>query len=326
MSEDGEIADIMCCASRSCCTADVDNINLKEDYVLDGSAACQKQKDHTSQQERDYCESRSRAAEIHDDTLFRQPESSHLGECPICLLPLSLDTKHAMMQSCCSKLICIGCCCASIRYEVVKAKMIKNRSCPFCRQPEPETAAEIEHYKMKRRKANDPVAIQEAGKRCYHDGDYERAFEYFSKAIDIEAGDADAEAEAHYCLSFMYRDGKGIGRDAQKRVYHLEEAAIGGHPKARHDLGVHEVYQGRIERAARHFIISANLGHDASLKALRELRAAGEVGHEDFVTAFRAHQAAVNATKSRQRAEAIAIGAMQIVGKSRSFTQANSSK
>eukprot|EP00985_Skeletonema_marinoi_P031175 scaffold36657_cov66-Skeletonema_marinoi.AAC.1 len=193
---------------------------------------------------------------------------------------------------------------------------IKKRSCPFCRQPEPKSAAEIEHYKMKRRKANDPVAIQGAGKRRYHDGDYERAFEYFSKAIEVEAGDA--EAEAHYCLSFMYRDGKGIGRDAQKRVYHLEEAAIGGHPKARHDLGVHEVYQGRIEIAARHFIISANLGHDASLKALRELRAAGEVGHEDFVTAFRAHQAAVNATKSRQRAEALAIGAMQIVDKSRS--------
>jgi len=307
-SEDGEIADMMCCVS--CGTADVNNIKLKEYNVLDGSAAFQK---HTSQQERD-SESRSRAAEIHDDILFRQPESSHLGECPICLLPLSLDTKHAMMQSCCSKLICIGCYCASIRYEVVK--LIKRRSCPFCRQPEPKSAAEIEHYKMKRRKANDPVAIQGAGKRCYHDGDYERAFEYFSKAIAIEAGDA--EAEAHYCLSFMYRDGKGIGRDAQKRVYHLEEAAIGGHPKARHDLGVHEVFQGRIERAARHFIISANLGHDASLKALRELRAAGEVGHEDFVTAFRAHQAAVNATKSRQRAEALAIGAMQIVDKSRS--------
>jgi len=308
----------MCCAS--CGTADVDNIKLKEYDVLDGSAACQK--DHTSQQERDY---ESRAAEIHDDILFRQPESSHLGECPICLLPLSLDTKHAMMQSCCSKLICIGCFYASIRYEVVKMIKNKKRSCPFCRQPEPKSAAEIEHYKMKRRKANDPVAIQEAGKRCYHDGDYERAFEYFSKAIDIEAGDGDVEAEAHYCLSFMYRDGKGIGRDAQKRVYHLEEAAIGGHPKARHDLGVHEVFQGRIERAARHFIISANLGHDASLKALRELRAAGEVGREDFVTAFRAHQAAVNATKSRQRAEALAIGAMQIVAKSRSFSlQANS--
>jgi TPR repeat protein len=314
-SEDGEIAE-MCCAS--CGTADVDNIKLKEYDVLD--AACQK--DHTSQQERDY---ESRAAEIHDDILFRQPESSHLGECPICLLPLSLDTKHAMMQSCCSKLICIGCFYASIRYEVVKMIKNKKRSCPFCRQPEPKSAVEIEHYKMKRRKANDPAAIQEAGKRCYHDGDYERAFEYFSKAIDIEAGDGDVEAEAHYCLSFMYRDGKGIGRDAQKRVYHLEEAAIGGHPKARHDLGVHEVYQGRIERAARHFIIAANLGHDASLKALRELRAAGEVGREDFVTAFRAYQAAVNATKSRQRAEVIAIGAMQIVAKakSRSF-RANS--
>ena len=150
-SEDGEIADMMCCVS--CGTADVDNIKLKEYNLLDGSAASQK---HTSQQERD---SESRAAEIHDDILFRQPESSHLGECPICLLPLSLDTKHAMMQSCCSKLICIGCFYASIRYEVVKVKMIKKRSCPFCRQPEPKSAAEIELYKMKRRKANDPVAI-----------------------------------------------------------------------------------------------------------------------------------------------------------------------
>lgn len=88
-SEDGEIADMMCCVS--CGTADVNNIKLKEYNVLDGSAAFQK---HTSQQERD---SESRAAEIHDDILFRQPESSHLGECPICLLPLSLDTE-AIMQ------------------------------------------------------------------------------------------------------------------------------------------------------------------------------------------------------------------------------------
>eukprot|EP00984_Skeletonema_dohrnii_P033796 scaffold31570_cov94-Skeletonema_dohrnii-CCMP3373.AAC.2 len=63
----------------------------------------------------------------------------------------------------------------------------------------------------------------------------------------------------------MYtQDGKGVGRDTAKRLYHLGEAAIGGQPKARHDLGVHEVKRGRIGRAVKHFIIAANLGHDRS--------------------------------------------------------------
>jgi len=240
-SEGGEVADVMCRAPYG--TAEIDSIKLKEcnscDHLLRYcSVACQE--DHAPQHEQDY----KRAAEKRDDILYRQPESSHLGDCPICLLPLSLDTKHSIMQSCCSKMTCIGCYCASIRYEV--AKMIKIRSCPFCRQPEPKTEAEIELYKMKRRKVNDLVAIQEAGKRRYHDGDYEGAFDYFSKAAGL--GD---EAEAYFCLSFMYKDGKGVGKDAAKRLYHLEEAAIGGQPKARHDLGVHEVKRGRIERVER---------------------------------------------------------------------------
>jgi len=30
-------------------------------------------------------------AEIKDDKLFTQPDGTHLGECPICCLPLPLD-------------------------------------------------------------------------------------------------------------------------------------------------------------------------------------------------------------------------------------------
>ena len=34
---------------------------------------------------------KKRAAEIRDEILFQQPESSNLGDCPICCLPLSID-------------------------------------------------------------------------------------------------------------------------------------------------------------------------------------------------------------------------------------------
>ncbi|KAK1740905.1 hypothetical protein QTG54_008157 [Skeletonema marinoi] len=121
---------------------------------------------------------------MSDNILFRQPESSHLGDCPICILPLPLDTKKSMMQSCCTKRICIGCYCAGIKFEMGEKLGKRKRICPFCRQPEPKEDVEIEGYKTRRMEVNDPVAIREAGKRCYHQGDYESAFEYFSKAAD----------------------------------------------------------------------------------------------------------------------------------------------
>ena len=232
---------------------------------------------------------------MSDNILFRQPESSHLGDCPICILPLPLDTKKSMMQSCCTKRICIGCYCAGIKCEMGEKLGKRKRICPFCRQPEPKADVEIEGYKTRRMEVNDPVAIREAGKRCYHQGDYESAFEYFSKAAES------SDAEAHYCLSFMYRDGNGVGREVAKRLHHLEEAAIGGHPKARHNLGVYEVNRGRIERGVKHFIIAAKNGHDGSVEALRELHTIKKVGQEDFDLAFLAHQAVVDATKSPQR-------------------------
>ena len=40
-----------------------------------------------------------------------------------------------------------------------------------------------------------------------------------------------------YNLSLMYRDGQGVEKDKKKELYHLEEAAIGGHPDVRHNLG-----------------------------------------------------------------------------------------
>jgi hypothetical protein len=37
---------------------------------------------------------KKRAAELKDELLFKQPESTHLGDCPICLLPIPIATSQ----------------------------------------------------------------------------------------------------------------------------------------------------------------------------------------------------------------------------------------
>jgi TPR repeat protein len=151
---------------------------------------------------------------------------------------------------------------------------------------------------MKRVEANDPVALREEGKRRFKKGDYKSAFEYFSKAAEL------GDISAHNHLSFMSCEGQGVEKDEKKELYHLEEAAIGGDDLARFSLGYLELKNGRHERAFKHFIIAANLGHDDSLNYIREGYKMGLVCKEDFAAALRGHQAAVDATKSPQRAVA----------------------
>jgi TPR repeat protein len=101
-------------------------------------------------------------------------------------------------------------------------------------------------------------------------------------------------------LSAMYYHGHGVERD-KKEIHHLEVAAIGGNPEARHSLGWEELDCGRKERAVKHFIIAANLGFDPSIKMLKKFYFEGLVTKEDLAAALRAYQATVDATKSAQR-------------------------
>src|SRR6056300_653516 len=102
----------------------------------------------------------------------------------------------------------------------------------------------------------------------------------------------------------MYRTGQGVEKDTKKQVFHLEEAAIGGHHMARHNLGCEEVDNGRYERARKHFIIAANLGWHDSLSNLKILYAVGHATKGDYADALRAYQAAVDETKSEERERA----------------------
>ena len=167
--------------------------------------------------------------------------------------------------------------------------------CPFCREPIPETLEEADQNEMKRIKANDPVALRGMGVKCREEGNYERAFEYFTKAAVL------GNIESHYEISLLYGDGKGVEKDKKKEIHYLEEAAIGGHPDARHNLGCVELGNRSVDRAVKHYTIAAKLGHDGALEALKKGFEFGLAKKEDYEAALRGHQAAVDATKSQQR-------------------------
>eukprot|EP00985_Skeletonema_marinoi_P005778 scaffold2508_cov93-Skeletonema_marinoi.AAC.5 len=285
-------AKMMCCAS--CGIAELDDIKLMDCDACDLVRYCSDEckEDHLPQHETNCKE---RAVELRDEILFKQPESSHLGDCPICCLPLPLDHQNSVPYFCCGKIICIGCDYANTLVHEREARL-QQIACPFCRHPSPKTDEENNKMKMRRVVANDPVAIREIGVKHYSNGDRERAFECFTKAAEL------GDASAHYFLSLFYRDGQGVEKDEKKGLYYLEEAAIAGLPEARYDLAMLEEKNERYDRSAKHFIIAANLGHDESIQALKECyKRGGLVSKEDFAAALRAHQAAVDATKSPQR-------------------------
>ncbi len=126
--------------------------------------------------------------------------------------------------------------------------------------PETETDEENVQNYLKRAKANDPIALCQMGKKCHKRNDDPDALKYFTEAAAL--GDADS----HYNLSIAYQLGEGVEKDPEKELHHLEEAAIGGHPSARYNLGCIEDENGRMNRAIKHFIIAARLGDDGALE------------------------------------------------------------
>jgi len=289
-TESNEAVDTMLLCCAACGIVEVDDIKLREcadcDLVRYCSDECQIE--HKSQHE---AACKKRAAELRDEILFKQPDSSHLGDCPICMIPLQLHLKKSAIMSCCSKVICCGCSHGTIR----GGKASLDFPCPFCRKSTRIIDEDAMKQRLKRVGANDPVAMYQEGTFQFEDGNYERSFEHFIKAAEL------GHVEAHNLLSRMYNNGQGVEKDNGKAIHHVEEATIGGHPTARYNLGVYEWNNDRNERAVKHWIIAAAQGNNDSIKALMNAFRRGFVSKDDLAAALRAHQAAVDATKSPQR-------------------------
>ena len=275
----------VCCAN--CGIAQVDDIKLKIcddcDLVKYCSDVCREE--HREQHD-DAC--KKRKAELRDKELFQQPEETHLGECPLCFLPLSLDIRKNTFYSCCCKEACKGC-------DYADYKSSGNTNCPFCREPAVNGEEENVKRVMERVKVNDPNALNHMGKGRYNEGNYDTAFEYFTKAAEL------GDAASHFDLGDMYYIGRGVEEDEEKGVFHWEKAAIGGHPVARHNLGAYEGMNGNTERAVKHLIIAANIGYEESMKWLWTFYSDGNITKEELESTLRTHKAAIDATKSSQR-------------------------
>ena len=126
------------------------------------SVACQK---HHRPQHKQAC--KKRMAELRDDLLFTftQPESSCYGDCPICCLPMPIDTSDFSVMSCCCKSICDGCFYADMPRQLFGSQ--KQAVCLYCRHPLPETQAEFDKNKARRAEANDPAALRAMGHIYY---------------------------------------------------------------------------------------------------------------------------------------------------------------
>ena len=66
---------------------------------------------------------------------------------------------------------------------------------------------------MKRIDANDPIAMSHFGTERFIEGDYEAAFEYFTRAAAL------GNVDAHYELSCLYGNEKVLRRTREKSCF-----------------------------------------------------------------------------------------------------------
>ena len=131
--------DVIKCANCGKESSDVTNTCNKCKSVMYCNAVCKKK--HRSKHKKECCRRvAERAAELHDEQLFKQPPPQY-EDCPICLERMPSLGTGRKYKSCCGKVICSGC---------IYAVRIRDGDvglCPFCRSPAPTSDEEtIERY------------------------------------------------------------------------------------------------------------------------------------------------------------------------------------
>ena len=279
--------------------SDVTNTCNKCKSVMYCNAACKKK--HRSKHKK-ACE--RRAAELHDEKLFKQPPLEE--DCPICFMRLPMMPSGQTYMACCGKVICSGCIYTvqSRAYEAGRSE--EDEICPFCRTPAPSTDEECIKQFKKRMEMNDANAILSQGGH-YFNGLYglpqnhAKALELWHRAAKL------GNADANYNIGNAYYNGTAVERDMKKAIYYTELAAMGGDVNARCNLGGAEGNKGNMERALKHFMIAVRSGCADSLEYIKRLYSKGHATKDDYTNALRSYQAYVDEIKSDQRDKAAAF-------------------
>ena len=241
---------------------------------------------------------KKRAAELHDEALFK--EHTPCEDCPICFLPLPLETAKTTFESCCGKVICNGCIHAMIEEAHRRGEI---GLCPFCRKPNPTSEEEAVERTKKLMEVNNADAFYLLG-GYYGRGimgmprDFAKANELWFKAGELGC------AKGYCSLGLAYIHGYGVEVDKEKACHFYELGAMSGDVDARHNLGCMEGRAGNHNRAMKHFILSARAGDKDSLNRVKQGFMRGHVTKDEYANTLRVYQKIQDEMKSDARDKA----------------------
>ena len=223
--------------------------------------------------------------------------------CPICFLLIELpDGQHSLLNICCTKRVCKGCVLAARQRGI-------DDKCPFCRTPFVSTNDDASQLAMIQKRAGkgDAEAIKQLGNDYYNGDvglakDVSRAIELWTEAAELGSNDA------HHSLGVTYYYGDGAEEDKPRAIRHWQHAAMKGRWDSRVNLGGVEFANGNYKVAAQHYMISAKMGHEASLNEVKDFFEGGHATKAQYAEAFLGYRDAVEEMKSPQREEAKRLG------------------
>ena len=231
----------------------------------------------------------------------RLMESGHErweGEaCTICFLLIELPmAKHAKVNFCCTKWVCNGCILAAHQRGIFG-------KCPFCRTPVPADDASMLAMIQKRVDKGDAEAIRHLGARYYYGSlglakNVPRAIELWTEAAEL------GSLDANNALGLVYYHGDGVEEDKPRGIRRWQQAAMKGDVDSRHNLGAVEDDNGDHRLAVQHWMISAKMGFEESLNAIKDMFKDGHATKAQYAEALLGYRDAVEETKSPQREEA----------------------
>lgn len=168
----------------------------------------------------------------------------------------------------------------------------------------------------KRIDAGDKEAIYQLG-RGYEKGhcglprDEKKALELFDQAGKLGV------VAAHTNIGYYYLRGQGVERDVQKAEECFGRAAIGGNVDGRWNLGLMEEFEfNDMQRALKHYCISAMCGDSGSLEKIRDFHRYGYATKKEYAEALVSYQSYLALTRSEQRDKA-AVFTEMLLGRSK---------
>lgn len=136
--------------------------------------------------------------------------------------------------------------------------------------------------------------------------DMEKALDLYLKAGKL------GYCYSHGAIADLHLERNGVPLDRKKAIFYYQQAALGGHEVARHNLGLYESdgsISGKpnMKRAVKHWMVSASSGLDESVTTIRESyqRGFATATKADFEKALLANREAKDEMKSEQREAAL---------------------